>query len=37
MYILYCALDVDEFNKISSCKNANEIWHTLVVTDEALS
>lgn len=32
--ILYCALDKDEFNRISSCKSAQSIWHTVEVGHE---
>uniref|UniRef100_A0A6N2KQ80 DUF4219 domain-containing protein n=1 Tax=Salix viminalis TaxID=40686 RepID=A0A6N2KQ80_SALVM len=34
MNTLYCALNRSEFNRISSCKNARDIWHTLEVTHE---
>ncbi|KAG5223123.1 UBN2 domain-containing protein [Salix suchowensis] len=27
MNTLYCALNRSEFNRISSCKNARDIWH----------
>ena len=29
---LYCILSISEFNRISSCKNARDIWHALKVT-----
>jgi len=32
MNTLYCSLSRSEFNRISSCKNANDIWHALEVT-----
>jgi len=31
---LYCILSRSEFNRISSCKNASDIWHALKVTHE---
>ena len=34
MNILYCALDVNEFNRISVCTSAKEIWDRLEVTYE---
>ena len=34
MNIFYCALDRYEFNRISSCTNAKEIWHALEITHE---
>ena len=34
MNLLYCALDAQEFNKISSCISAKEIWDKLEVTYE---
>ena len=37
MNILYCALDRGEFNRISSCSNARDIWHTLEITHEGTS
>ena len=30
----YCALDANEFNRISTCKTAKEIWDKLIVTHE---
>jgi hypothetical protein len=30
--ILYCALDRNEFNRISTCDSAHEIWHALEIT-----
>ena len=32
--ILYCALDLSEFNRISACKSAKEIWDKLQVAYE---
>jgi len=32
--MLYCALDVNEFNQISACESANEMWDKLEVTYE---
>lgn len=37
MNILYCGLNDDEFNRISSCRNAKEIRHILEVTHEGTS
>ena len=37
MNVLICALDKNEFNRISHCKTAQEIWHTLEVTHEGTS
>ena len=34
IHLLYCALNAEEFNRISSCKIAKEIWDKLVVTFE---
>ena len=34
MNTLYCALNKNEFNRISSCKKARDIWHTLKLTHE---
>ena len=34
MNILYCTLDPNEFNRISTCKSAKEIWDRLEVTHE---
>ena len=30
--MMYCALDANEFNRISTCKTAKEIWDKLIVT-----
>ena len=37
MNALICALDKTEFNRISHCETAQEIWHTLEVTHEGTS
>ena len=37
MNALICALDKNEFNRISHCTTAQEIWHTLEVTHEGTS
>ena len=37
MNALICALDETEFNRISHCKTAQEIWHALEVTHEGTS
>ncbi|KAH9724856.1 hypothetical protein KPL70_007638 [Citrus sinensis] len=34
MNVLFCALDKKEFHRVSSCENANEIWHKLEVVYE---
>ena len=34
MNMLYCALDTNEFNQISVCTSAKEIWDTLEVIHE---
>ena len=34
MTSLFCAIDVNEFNRVSVCKTAHEIWHNLEVTHE---
>ncbi|KAL5576060.1 hypothetical protein UlMin_017759 [Ulmus minor] len=34
MNILFCALSMEEFNRIRSCKTAKDIWNTLEVTHE---
>ena len=34
MDVLYCALDVNEFNRISVCTSAKEIWDIIEVTHE---
>ena len=35
--ILFCSLDRNEFNRVSVCKSAYEIWKTLQVTHEGTS
>ena len=37
IHLLYCALNAEEFNRISSCRSAKEIWDKLVVTFEGTS
>jgi len=34
MNILHCALNIKEFNRISSCKNIRDILHALDITRE---
>ena len=34
MNVLYCALDANEFNRISTCMSAKIIWDKLEVTHE---
>ncbi|KAL5569300.1 hypothetical protein UlMin_025875 [Ulmus minor] len=34
MNTLFCALSMEEFNRIRSCKTAKDIWNTLEVTHE---
>ena len=34
MNMLFCALDRNEYNRVSMCTNAYEIWRTLKVTHE---
>ena len=34
MNLLYCALDLNEFNRVSTCTSTKEIWDTLEVTHE---
>ena len=34
MNVLYCALDKNEFNRVSTCNSAKEIWDRLEVTHE---
>ena len=34
IYILVCAMDRNEYNKISQCKTAKEIWRILEITHE---
>ena len=35
MNLLYSALDTNEFNRISTCETAKEIWNKLEITHEA--
>ena len=37
MNALFCALDKNEFNRVSICETAFDIWHTLEVTHEGTS
>src|SRR5574338_505254 len=37
MNILFCSLERNEFNRVSVCKSAYEIWKTLQVTHEGTS
>ena len=37
MNTLYCALSISEFNRISSCQNARDMWHVLAVTDKNIN
>ena len=37
MNALFCALDKNEFNRVSVCETAFDIWHTLEVTHEGTS
>ena len=37
MNALFCALDKNEFNRISFCETAHDIWHTLEITHEGTS
>ena len=34
IHTLYCALDVNEFNRISGCETAKNFWDKLEVTHE---
>jgi hypothetical protein len=34
---LYCALSRSKINRISSCKDAKDIWHALEVTHEGIN
>ena len=36
-YILYCGLDANEYNRISACDTAKQIWNKLIVTYEGTS
>ena len=35
--ILYCGLNVDEYNRISTCDTAKQTWNKLIVTYEGTS
>ena len=37
MNVLFCALDKNEFNRVSICEMTFDIWHTLEVTHEGTS
>ncbi|CAL9075029.1 unnamed protein product [Musa textilis] len=37
MNVLFCALDKNEFNWISTCETAFDIWRTLEITHEGTS
>ena len=37
MNSIICSLDYIEFNRVSHCLTAQEIWHTLEVTHEGTS
>ena len=37
MDALFCALDKNEFNRVSICKMAYDIWHILEITHEGTS
>ena len=37
MNALFCALDKNEFNRISTCETAFDIWRTLEITHEGTS
>ena len=34
VYILHCAIDRNEFNRVRQCKSAKEIWRLLEITYE---
>jgi len=36
-HILYCGLDANEYNRISACDIAKQIWNKLIVTYEGTS
>ena len=36
-HILYCGLDANEYNRISVCDTAKQIWNKLIVTYEGTS
>lgn len=35
--LIYCGLDANEYNRITSCKTAKEIWDRLEVTCEGIA
>ena len=35
--VLFCALDKNEFSRVSTCKMAFDIWHSLETTHEGTS
>ena len=37
MNVLFCALDKNEFNRVSICETVFDIWHTLEVTHKGIS
>ena len=37
MNALYCEIDQNEFNRISVCSTAHEIWHSLEIIHEGTS
>ena len=37
MNILYCALDPNEYNRISTCESTKKMWDRLEVTHEITS
>ena len=37
MNALFCALDKNEFNQVSTCETTFDIWHTLEITHEGIS
>src|SRR4051812_28628020 len=37
MNALFCVLERNEFNRVSNCKTAHDIWHILEVTHEGTS
>ena len=34
IYILECAMDMNEYNRISQCKTAKEVWRILEISHE---
>ena len=35
--MLHCAIDVNEYNRISTCTSANQVWDKLKVTYEGIN